>query len=194
MFVLLWTVRDFKANSVLLCPNCQSVLNETPEATALIQATYKQPSQDRCPICYGSYYVGPAGGVKAILIRPSIWQFGEEQLQYLPRGATNIQSGSVTTTGDFRMEPRDFIFRGDGRRFQVNQVQVTHLSSGFGTQASSNTAISATYGVAEENPTSPAYLIGPDAQGLMDMLDPAYTRNTPPDFTGIEFADGPVVF
>jgi hypothetical protein len=111
----------------------------------------------------------------------------------MPRGEANVQSGQVTTTGDFRMEPRDFIFRGDGRRFQVSSIQATHLSSGFGTQSSTDTAIGAVYGVAEENPNSPAYLIGPDAQGLMELLNPAYAR-TPPDFSDVEFADGPVSF
>jgi hypothetical protein len=190
MFILLWTIRDHEAGLAEPCPNCSKNLGANAQ---MIQDIYRQPTDARCPVCLGAFYVGPAGGVKAKLIRPSIWQWGEEQLQYLERGTANVESAQVTTTGDFRMEPRDFIFRGDGRRFQVSNVQVSHLASGFGTQASTDTAIGAVYNVAEENQNSPAYLVSPDAQGLMEILNPAYSRQAP-DFTDIQFADGPVKF
>lgn len=194
MFVLMWTVRDFKAGRVLRCPNCEDVLEQTKSSAAaeMIQDVYKQPSQDRCPVCFGTFYVGPAGGVKAILVRPCIWQFSEEQVTEAQRGAVETQQGSVTTTGDFRMQPHDYIFRSDGRRFEVSQAQATHLASGFGNYSSSDTAVTVAYTVAEENASSPAFLIGPDAQGLMSMLNPPYARQQP-DFSQYEFTDGPVV-
>jgi hypothetical protein len=184
-FATLWSRKDFDQGLAQRCPNCIT-------SESLVNQVYLQPTFERCPVCFGSLFVGAHGGVKAFLIRPTIWQFSEEQTAWLPRGEVQHQTGMVTTTGDFRSQVRDFIFRGDGQRFSITSVTALHLSAGNGIQAHTNSAISMSYNVGLENPDSPAYLIETDdATSLIDLLNTPYNRLIP-DWTPWEFIDGPV--
>jgi hypothetical protein len=186
IFIVKWSIRDFESGYVTKCPTC--LVDPT------IQGIYNQPAYDRCPTCYGTMYSGPHGGIKAKLFRPAIWQYGEEQTQWQKRGETENQSASVTSTGDFRCQPKDYIFRADGNRYEIQQVEAVHLTTGFGAASHSNTMISVNYPrVVLENPSSPAYTIPPLSEELIRELNPAYS-NQVPDFSVYEWQDGPVVF
>ena len=182
-FVAMWKVEDFNSGLVQRCPTCVV-------GTTVIDNTYNQPTFDRCPTCYGALYAGPHGGVKSLQIRPSIWQFGEKDLQWLPRGETEVQNATVTSTYDVRLWKRDYIIRGDGLRFGVNSVSGVHLSSGFGVQAHTQTAITYTYGIQKEHESSPAYLIPPNTQVITQLLNQLYARYLP-NFNQYEYDDGP---
>lgn len=181
-FVYMWKVEDFDGGYVDRCPTCLV-------GSSAIDNTYNQPTFDRCPTCYGALYAGPHGGVKALYIRPAIWQFGEKDLQWLPKGETEVQNATVTTTYDVRLFKRDYVFRGDGLRFGVNSVQGVHLSAGAGTQSHTQTALTYTFGLGLEHQSSPAYLIPPDIDTTIAILTPPYPRYLP-DFTQWQFDDG----
>lgn len=183
-FVFMWKPQDAAAGDVKRCPTCTYGQN-------LVDQVYQQPAYDRCPTCYGVLFAGAHGGVKAMLIRPSIWQYGEKDIQWLPRGETEVQNATVTTSGDVRLFKRDYIFRGDGYRFGVNSVQVLHLSSGFGTPSHTVSALTSSYGVAAEHESSPAFMIPPNVFSL-EMLIGTDNQRTLPDFSRWEFADGPL--
>lgn len=181
--VNMWKTDDFNSGWVSRCPTCQST-------EPYISQVYQQPAFDRCPTCLGTMYAGPHGGIKALSIRPTIWQYGEKDLQFMPRGETDIQSGQVTTTGDVRLYNRDYIIRGDGNRFGVTNVQALHLTSGFGTPSHTEAAISSSYGVSRESESSPAYLIPPSVTGWIALLSTDNQRYLP-NWTAYEFNDAP---
>lgn len=178
-FVFTWKVHDFERGWVQRCPNCQ-------QTSSLVNSTYQSPAFDRCVQCLGTLYSGPHGGVKALLVRPSMWTFGEKDVQYLPRGETETVSANVTTTHDVRLYSRDYVIRADGNRFGVMGVNTTHLSSGFGPVEHTNTAINSSYSIVRENETSPAYMVDFDC----GVLNTSYGR-TLPDFP-FQFADAPI--
>ena len=186
LFLLRWSVRDFNAGLVGLCPTCNDGDN-------VIQSVYKQSAFDRCPTCYGCYYSGIHGGIKAQLVRPTAWVFDEIQTDWQRKGEVEKQSVNLTSTGDFRCQPKDWVFRGDGNRYQISSVQALHLTSGFGTVSHTNTAVSVNYQAALENPSSPAYTIPPLSGYLQDRLNPMYARFEP-YFTDLEFVDGQIEF
>jgi hypothetical protein len=187
MFEILWSVRDFDAGTVGLCPTCN-------DNDPLIEAVYKSPAFERCPTCFSCRYAGPHGGIKAQLIRPTTWAFDEIQTDWQKRGEVERQSGTVTSTGDFRCQPRDYIFRGDGNRYQITSVEGLHLTTGFGTVSHGNTLVSVNYRVVLENPSSPAYTIPPvSSDTLQTVLNLMYMRQAP-DFVDYEWIDGSVMF
>jgi hypothetical protein len=183
-FVDMWKTDDFNAGFVTRCTTCQN--NIEP----YVSQVYEQSAFDRCPTCFGVMYAGRHGGVRALAVLPSMWQFGEKDLQWLPRGEVETQTAQVVAPGSFRLFKRDYIFRGDGNRFSVNSVQALHLSSGFGTTAHTESAITNTYSVALENPSSPAYLIPPPQSVLLSLLATDNQRYVP-DFSGWIFNDSP---
>ena len=171
--VSMWSVKDYEAGECKLCPTCNL-------GDPAVQSVYKQPAYEKCPTCYGALYVGPHGGVKAFLVKPSIWTWGEENTAWGRRGETERQEGNVTFPGSSFLQVRDYIFRGDGYRFQVTNWSGTHLATGFMTQSHTQTAVSYVAQVAREEPTtSPAYLIPPDQPTLISLLNQPYLRFPP---------------
>ncbi len=180
-FVLMWTIRDFEAGLVARCSVCYLDLG-------IIADTYKQPSQDKCPNCFGTTF---EGGYKALLVRPSLWQWTEQVLNQDKRGDVETSQGTVNTTADFRCQPRDYVFRSDGQRFKIQSVDGERLVTGFGIQSHSATAIGYTYGIVRINPSDPGYLIPPNQTVIMNRLDLHFARY-PKSFSDIEVIRGPI--
>ena len=184
MFVYMWTTDDFNAGYVTRCPQCS-------DPSAIVNQVYQQPSYERCPTCFGALYAGAHGGVKAIQVRPALWQFEEKDIKFLSRGEIEPQAASVITTGDVRLFTRDYIFRSDGNRFGVNGVQAVHLQAGFGTPAHTMSALTSSYTVGRENESSPAYMIPPAVASLETIIGTDNQRFIP-SFSANDFSDSPV--
>jgi hypothetical protein len=173
--VSMWSLKDFQAGLVEACPTCNM-------SDLVISSVYQQPSYSKCPTCFGVKYAGPHGGVKSLLIKPTLWTWGEENTFWDRRGQAERQEGTVTIPGTSFLQVRDYIFRGDGYRFQVLSWSGSHLASGFETQAHTSNALTYACQVAREDPaTSPAYTIPPGTEVLEQVLDPAYLRWPPLD-------------
>ena len=173
--VSMWSVKDFQAGLVQECPTCNL-------GDLVVSSVYQQPAFEKCPTCFGVKYAGPHGGVKSFLVKPTLWTWGEEQTLWDRRGETERQEGTVTFPGTSFLQVRDYVFRGDGYRFQVLSWSGSHLASGFETQSHSETAISFVANVAREEPTtSPAYLIPPGTDVLIQLLNPSDLRWPPTD-------------
>ena len=181
VFVLMWTINDFEANLVARCSTCYLALG-------VIADTYKQPSQDKCPDCFGTTF---EGGYKAILVRPALWQWAEQVISQDKRGDVETSQGSVNTTGDFKCQPKDYVFRSDGQRFKIQGVDAERLVTGFGIQSHTATSIGYTYQVVRANPSDPCYLIPPTQATIMNRLDLRFSRY-PKSFSDLEVTRGPI--
>lgn len=173
IFVLMWNIDDFQAGLVQRCPTCFTSVN------SLISDTFKQPEFYKCPTCYGTTF---NGGYKAMLVRPSIWQWAEPQLQQEKRGYVDMDNATIQTTSDFRMQPKDYVIRGDGTRWQVKGVDALHLATGFGTQAGPWNSVSYTYSnVTREDESSVVYQI-PVSEAQIQAGIPQFYSRKPIDF------------
>ena len=181
LFCLMWRRVDFDAGLVAACPRCA-----VPHG--IIADVYQQAAESKCPVCFGTAY---EGGFKALLVRPSMWDYTEEAHSNVTRGAMVTQTASVQTTHDFRMRTGDFIFRVDGSRFQIRTVSSNHLRTGF--SPSQNDALGFNFGtVVREDEDSVAYLIPPTNDVLEDLLEVATVARKPVDWSAIEVIRGPL--
>lgn len=179
MFVLRWTIRDHKAGLVERCSECYL-------AHGKIAETYEQPSRRDCPSCYGTTF---EGGIRAKIIRTSLWDANEEDYQDARRGESILQTASVQSTSDFRMRTGDYIFRADGSRWQMRTVSTNALRTGF-LEPEHRTEVGYNYGLVQrEDEDTVAYLIPPATADLIDILDVSSLR-TPPDFSAHEEING----
>lgn len=98
------------------------------------------------------------------------------------RGQVERQEGNVIVPGTSYLQVRDYIFRGDGYRFQVLSWSGSHLASGFSSKPHTDTALTFVCNVAREDPaSSPAYIIPPGTDVLQQILDPSFLRWPPLD-------------
>ena len=168
--VSMWSVKDFANGACQVCPTCNL-------GDPNIQSVYAQPGYEKCPTCFGALYVGPHGGVKSFLVRPSLWTWGEENTMWGRKGVTERQEGNVIFGAQTYLQVRDYVFRGDGYRFQVTAWSGQHLATGLQSQSHLQTAITYTAQVSREEPTSSAaYLIPPEQDVLMELLNPVGFR------------------
>ena len=173
VFVLLWTVQDFEAHLVGRCRTCYVPAEPVAD-------TWKQAAYFKCPDCLGTTF---EGGYKALIVRPSMWTWDEPKQQQQERGVVNTNVATVQTTADFRMQPKDYIIRGDGSRWQVQQVEGTHLDTGFGTQSGIWDATQFTYtNVTREDESSPIYLL-PLSEQFIQQAVPQYYSRAPVTFS-----------
>src|SRR5258708_66990 len=71
MFALMWTIRDLEHGRVQRCSRCF----EDVGLNDRIADTYKQANLRLCPVCFGTSF---EGGYRALIIRPSLWDFSED--------------------------------------------------------------------------------------------------------------------
>jgi hypothetical protein len=166
MFVLLWTVEDFKSGYVVHCPRCFS----GDDVAADTSSVYKQSSQARCPSCYGTTF---QGGIRAKLIRPTIFADTDDEETKSTRGVVHPQRVTVESTNDFRFRSGDFVFRIDGSRWQLSGPSRVTLRTGFEHPGQSASSIGyAPCPASLEDKTSVAYLIPPNSDQLKSLLTP----------------------
>lgn len=179
MFVLRWTIRDFKAGLVERCSECMIAYGK-------IADTYQQPARKDCPACYGTSF---EGGIRAKIVRTSLWDANEEDYQDARRGESVLQTASVQSTSDFRMRTGDYIFRADGSRWQMRTVSTNALRTGF-LEPEHRTEVGYNYGLVQrEDEDTVAYMIPPATADLIAILDVRDVRY-PPDFSAHEEING----
>lgn len=183
MFVLMWREEDHIAGLVAKCPQCF-------EAYGKVAEVYNQPAKRKCPSCFGTTF---DGGYKARVVRPSVWDWNEPDQRVRERGEEKIRTASVQSTSDFRLRTGDYIFRGDGERFEVKTIRTNHLRTGFALPTGGRTNIGFAFGDATLEPlSSVAYMIPPDATTLATTLDLEHPH-WPQDFTSYEEIRGPLL-
>lgn len=186
MFILMWHHQDFDAGLVARCSRCYSPADSVQNRIA---DTYNQPVQHRCPYCYGTTF---EGGWKARIIRPAIFSDSDEDEQKQARGVTNPQDLSVESTTDFRIRSGDYVFRGNGDRFQLRVPQRVTLRTGFAAPTQSGMAIGYNHARAnQEDLTSVAYIIPPTAAELSATL--TLGSRVPYDFSTLETIKAPLI-
>jgi hypothetical protein len=180
MFVLMWNLRDYEKGQVGRCPTCWGGSGSIKERTAQV---YKQAEREKCPDCYGTTF---EGGWKAKIIRPSMWDFGEDLDGPGRRGLTVSATAAVQSTHDFQMRTGDFILRGDGVRWRVSSMSAVHLRVGYETPLSDRNIIAFNFGqAAREDESSVAYTLTPSTDDLRTILDVTRPRY-PQDFSDYE--------
>ena len=187
MFALMWHLQDFKDGLVDRCHRCTGTAGS---AQSLIMDAYKQPTQTRCIDCYGTTF---EGGYRALIIRPAIFSDTDESESLQARGIVNPTDIDVESTTDFRVRSNDYVFRADGDRFQLGVPARIQLRTGFGLVNQTNSAIGYNHARAsyEEPNTSVAYMIGPSATGLKDILTRGQYQ--PENFAADEVIRGPLI-
>lgn len=188
MFVLMWHIQDHNDGLVARCSTCW----DTDAANSIksqVADVYKQPEQHRCPDCFGTTF---EGGFKAQIIRPAIFSDSDEGEQHQARGVAKPEDLSVESTPDFRVRNGDFVFRATGDRYQLRVPQRVTLRTGFGTPTQAGEAIGYNHArAALEDPTSVAYIIPPNRQGLETIL--VSGTRVPFDFTQHETIRAPLI-
>lgn len=182
MFVLMWHVLDFEAGLVGRCLRCYVAQGKIADA-------YKQPSQNKCPDCFGTTF---EGGFKAQIIRPAIFTDVDEDERMDRRGVIHPNDVQIETTPDFRVRQGDYCFRQDGTRWFLRGPQRVTLRAGFGYPAQGSTAIGYNHARASiEDPDSVAYIIPP----TFAVLGPAlanYAR-VPQNYSALEVVRAPLI-
>lgn len=121
IFVLWWSIYDFRAGVVDRCPVCF----DDPDGIA---ATYGQPTTSRCADCYGTTF---EGGVRAILYRPALWSTSSGPEGPQKRGIITAGSATIQTVSTFTMRDGDMIVRGDGTRWRADGAQFSEFVTGY---------------------------------------------------------------
>lgn len=187
MFALMWHLEDYKAGLVDRCHHCYST---TGSVQRKIAEAYNQPTQNRCPYCFGTTF---EGGYKNLIVRPAVFSDTDESEALQARGIVNPTDISIESTTDFRVRSNDYVFRSNGDRFQLRVPNRITLRTGFGTPHQSTTAIGYNHARASyENPdASVAYDIGPSRSELFTIL--TQVSRFPLTFENYEDIRGPLI-
>lgn len=188
VFVMMWTLIDFKAGLVGRCTRCYSTPNSVQSR---VSAVYNQPTQNKCPDCFGTTF---EGGVRAKIVRPAIWTDTDETEKQDRRGSVHPEQSSVESTWDFRMHQGDYVIRADNSRWRLPESpsRVT-LRSGFAHPDQVDASI--TYDRIQaryEEKTTVAYMLPPtDSATISGVLTAPGWQ--PIDFSGFEEINGPLI-
>ncbi len=186
MFVLMWHAVDHERGLVARCSRCFGT-----HTHALIAEAYRQPVQERCPVCFGTTF---EGGWRARIIRPALWTDSATDTVEHPRGDVQTDSMSVETTEDFTLRRGDYVFRADGTRFRTMELVGAPVRTGFAQPVPSRSVGGAIAQVRLEDPTTVAYLIPPDRADLVEALAVPATAHLVPDLSATyEEANGPLL-
>ncbi len=186
MFVLMWHVQDLNAGLVERCSRCYGT---TGSKQREISEVYQQPTQNRCPVCFGTTF---EGGYRALIVRPTIFSDTDESEQVQSRGVVHPSDLDVESTPDFRVRSGDYVFRATGDRYQLRVPQRVTLRTGFAHPHQSTSAIGYNHARASlEDPQSVAYLIPPPNETLVSLLQMA--GKTPQDFSPYEVVRSPLI-
>jgi len=121
MFVLLWHSDDYERGEVKRCPVCI-------DGDPLSVGYDRSPSND-CPACFGTSF---EGGYRARIVRPAIIGDRNVETRETQRaGQVTTETLSLQTTSDFYARTGDFMFRADGTRYQLSQMETQVVRSGF---------------------------------------------------------------
>jgi hypothetical protein len=165
LFTLMWKIEDAEAGLVGPCPICRQNPNSLQ---GRIQAAYKQAQTARCPACYGTTL---AGGIRAQIVRPTIFTDADEDETKSPRGVIHAENLVIETTNDFRARTGDFVFRRDGSRWQLGRPSRVQVRTGYEQPTQEQTSIGyARIQASREDESSVAFEIPPTASELATTL------------------------
>lgn len=159
MFTLLWTAKDAEDGLVGPCTNCMG---------GRISQAYDEVPDPYCTRCYGTTF---EGGFRAQIIRPAIVTDRNTETKEAQRGEFTLDAVSIETTSDFFSRSGDLMFRADGSRYQMDQMDTVVIRSGF----SHPQQVETVGGVIpsaklEANLAAPAHRIPPAGDVLAQML------------------------
>jgi hypothetical protein len=182
--VMLWHVKDAEANNIPRCSRCYL-------SQGAIADTYKQASDSKCPDCFGTTW---EGGYRARVVRPMLIAIStDDDVAKTPRGEETPSGVSIQLPSDIRPRHGDYIFRGDGIRWIIDNPALTPLHTGFGIVNATNSVLgylNAT--VRQEAVSSVAYIIPPDPHQLVESLT-LFAPRVPKDFSEFEDIRGPLI-
>jgi hypothetical protein len=177
IFVLLWRIRDHRLGLVERCSVCFTAYGEFADV-------YKQPMEHNCPHCLGTTF---EGGYRAKIVRPSLWDFGEETNDPGRRGEHTPAVAAVQATSDFRMRTGDFVLRADGTRWRTESLSANHLRTGFGHPWKADTAVGFNYGqVRKVDRVHVAFEVEPTKPSELRLLLDPTSPHFPVDFSAHE--------
>jgi hypothetical protein len=187
VFYLMWHQADQAAGLVGRCSRCYPA---TDGVTQRVSAVYNQPTQNRCPVCFGTTF---DGGFRARIIRPAILSDADESDRPGKRGSMHPANLTVESTPDFRAREGDFVLRADGSRWRLGGMSRVQLRTGFEhpNQADNSITYNNTSGKLEDR-TSVAYLLPPADPAQLRMVLSQPLR-FPGDFTFFERINGPLI-
>lgn len=186
-FVLLWHESDHRLGLVERCDTCSGA-NGTIRSR--VQDVYKQPTQNKCPDCYGTTF---EGGYRALIFRPALFGDADEAEQKTARGVVESSQLSVESTTDFLIRNGDYVFRANGDRYYLRAPMRTTLRTGFGKPNMTDMTINYNQARAslEDNRASVAYELPPDQASLRSILTQG--RYYPHVFAAHEQIRGPLI-
>lgn len=123
-FILWWHPRDFEDGLVGRCSDCYIPFGDIADA-------YRQPSQKKCPTCYGTSF---EGGIKRLLYRPALWSITPEKEGVVKRGEVDIERGVIEMLSNISCRQGDVVVRADGSRWVMGQPKWQEITTGFGSQ------------------------------------------------------------
>lgn len=190
MFALMWHLQDFQAGLVARCQRCYTT--DSASIQARIVAVYNQPTQNRCPDCYGTTF---QGGYKALIVRPTMFSDADQAEQVQARGITHPAALDIETTADFRVRSGDYVFRGNGDRYVLRVPQRVTLRTGYGEPNLTGQGVGYNQARAQyEDPdSSVAYDIGPSREDLAAFLPRGVGGHVPQDFSDWEIIHAPLI-
>jgi hypothetical protein len=162
-FVLWWHAEDFMDGLVARCSDCYIPYGDVAEA-------YRQPSQKKCPTCYGTSF---EGGIKRLLYRPALWSTTPEMEGEVRRGNVEIVRGTIEMLSNISCRQGDVVVRPDGSRWRMGQPKWQEITTGFGSQKGvASLRIGSSAQVTLEDPSTVSYfpMINMDALNLDGWL------------------------
>lgn len=185
-FLLMWTESDYEAGLVARCSRC---FGSSPVG-GRIAAVYEQPTQNECPVCFGTTF---EGGWRARIVRPAMITDVEERSRQDRKGTMHPAGVRIQTTVDFRIRNGDYLVRADNSRWQLAPTERVQVRTGFqspgllvdGTAYASSTA-------KLEERTTVAYKIPPTNAAIVRTVLSQRFR-VPADFAEYEELRGPLL-
>lgn len=186
MFTLMWKLEDFNAGLVTRCSRCYGTAGTLDSR---ITSVYAQPTQNKCPVCYGTTF---QGGIRAQIVRPTVFSDTDDVEQKSVRGVTHPQNTIVESTSDFRARSGDYVFRIDGSRWQLATPERVTLRTGYGHPGQTEDTLGYARAQASlEDPNTVAYLIPPTLTSDLVTALSAPSRYPSTSFTDV--INGPLI-
>lgn len=187
IWFLMWHVVDFEAGLVGRCTTCRGASGSRDDR---IGSVYNQPTQNKCPNCFGTSF---EGGYRAKIVRPTIFSDTDETERLDRKGAVHPDDMTIESTWDFRVLGGDYVIRSDNTRWQLRTPQRVTVRTGFDHPDQVDDSIS--YGsirAGYEEPTTVAYMLPPTSATTIKSTLSVPMRH-PQDFSLFEVIRAPLI-